>query len=83
MKEKNNDTLQEILKKINEIESNLSELKKSTDRMDRHIDFVDNVFDLVRKPFFFLMNTVNMVLLPEYEKREHNHIDYVFIKNGK
>lgn len=83
MKEKNNDVLQEIFKKLNDIESNLSELKKSTDRMDRHIDFVDNVFDLIRKPFFLLMNTVSMILLPENEKREHNHLDYVFIKDGK
>lgn len=83
MKEKNNASLEEIFKKLNEIESNLSELKKSTDRMDRHIDFVDNVFDLVRKPFFLLMNTVNMILLPDDEKREHNHVDYVFIKDGK
>ena len=80
MKETNSVAIEEILKKLDKIEDSLSELKKSTDRMDIHIDFVDKVFDLVRKPFFLLMDTVSM-MLPENEKIENNH-DYVFIKEG-
>lgn len=81
MKETNKDVIEEILKKLDKIEDSLSDLKKSTDRMDNHIDFVDKVFDLVRRPFFLMMDTVSM-MLPENEKREHNHHDYVFIKEG-
>jgi hypothetical protein len=81
MKEISNYNVEEILKKLDKIEDRLTDLKKSTDRMDRHISFVDKVFDIIRKPFFLMMDTVSM-MLPENEKREHNHIDYVFIKDG-
>jgi len=54
-----------LLSEIASLRSELALVKDTTSRMDKHISFVESVFDVVRIPFFSLMNAVT-VILPQH-----------------
>ncbi len=51
-----------LLLEIASLRQELSRIKDTTSRMDKHISFVESVFDVVRIPFFSLMNAVTVIL---------------------
>ena len=51
-----------LLFEIASLRQELAFVKDTTSRMDKHISFVESVFDVVRIPFFSLMNAVTFVL---------------------
>lgn len=53
--------LRELRNEIKDIKNELKVIKKGTDRMETHISFVDSVYDSIKHPFHFLMDTVRKV----------------------
>ena len=53
-----------LLSEITLLRQELAIIKDTTSRMDKHISFVESVFDVVRIPFFSLMNAVT-ILIPQ------------------
>lgn len=46
---------------INKIKESLYEIKQDTNKMDKHIDFVDNIYDKVKSPFHYILDSVDKV----------------------
>ena len=61
-----------LLSEIISLRKELSLIKETTSRMDKHISFVESVFDVVRIPFFSLMNAAS-VLLPQNAQLMEQH----------
>jgi len=59
------DNIDEILQLLNEIKVSHENLKNTIDRMDEHITFVESVFNVVKIPFFSLMNAISRIPLPD------------------
>lgn len=70
------DKLELLLTEIKELRIEIKELKESTSKMDSHIDFVENVFNIIRVPFFTLMNTVNS-FIPSIEPEPSDDWNYI------
>lgn len=51
-----------LLSEIKLLRDELTLIKDTTSRMDKHISFVESVFDIVRIPFFSLMDAVTIIL---------------------
>jgi len=51
-----------LLFEIKLLRDELTLIKDTTSRMDKHISFVESVFDIVRIPFFSLMDAVTIIL---------------------
>lgn len=51
-----------LLSEITLLRQELALIKDTTSRMDKHISFVESVFDVVRIPFFSLMDAVTVIL---------------------
>lgn len=64
-------TNQELIDEIKGLRREITELKQTTSRMDGHIDFVESIYEIVKAPFFALLNMVK--LLPNQESRELEH----------
>ena len=70
--------IDQLLDEIRELRFEIKEMKETTSRMDGHIDFVENVFNLIKVPFFSLMNTVNSFIPSSIEhKEEHSDWNYI------
>ena len=51
-----------LLSEIKLLRDEIANIKDTTSRMDKHISFVESVFDIVRIPFFSLMDAVTVIL---------------------
>ena len=51
-----------LLSEIVSLRQELALVKDTTNRMDKHISFVESVFDVIRIPFFSLMNAITVIL---------------------
>lgn len=62
-----------LLSEIISLRKELSLIKETTSRMDKHISFVESVFDVVRIPFFSLMNAASVLLPQNAQLTEQQH----------
>lgn len=58
--------LNNIQTDINEIKKELKEIKEGTVKMDRHINFVDGVYDKVKSPFHYILESVDKIKMINY-----------------
>ena len=62
--DKRSDSDNEINKKLDKI---LELLEKDCKKMSDHIDFIETVYDTVKTPFNFIMNTVSNIVPDRYQ----------------
>lgn len=62
------DKLNELLNKIDNIEIKIDKIINQNDkissetcRMDSHVSFVEDIYDKVKSPFHFTMNTISKI----------------------
>lgn len=63
-----NDKLDYIILRLQDIErklEGLESLKESSKNMDEHISFVENVYDSIKSPFYYILNKVSGIDIPE------------------
>lgn len=54
----------ELVARVDRLESRLDAISSSATRMDDHISFVESVYERVKSPFHFLMNSVGRIRVP-------------------
>ena len=55
---------------INEMKKDISNIKKDNNKMSNHIDFVDSIYDKIKSPFHYILNSVErMRLFQVFESR--------------
>ena len=59
-----NEKLDSIIIRMDTLHDQIIQIRENNDKMNRHIDFVNSVFNIVRIPFFSIMNLASR-LLPE------------------
>jgi hypothetical protein len=53
--------LDEILKRVKNIEHDIKYLKNGNDNMTSHISFIESVYDTIKNPLYFVMNKFKTV----------------------
>lgn len=62
----------ELMKsEIHEMKKEIYEIRKSNTKMDKHIDFVDSIYNKVKYPFHYILDTVNK-RIPNLENNRLN-----------
>lgn len=56
---KTNQKIDELVLCIKDLTSEIKKMNNKCEKMESHIDFVENVYDKVRKPMSYLVNSVS------------------------
>lgn len=51
--------LESIKRELAEIREQTHEIKKDTHKMDLHINFVEAIYNQIKKPFHYVMDTIS------------------------
>jgi hypothetical protein len=63
------DKLNEILIKLQKIETDIEFLKQGANNMNEHISFVDSVYNTIKNPFYYVINKIKPIeQIPEKNK---------------
>lgn len=70
--------LKELINEVKILRIEVEQLKNGVNTANNvlveHINFIDNIFNTVKRPFFFIMNKINKILISEEENIEENSI---------
>ena len=66
----------DLKQEVKEIKNALERIERNTRKMDRHVDFVDKVYESVRSPVSYIINSFSSTkaILPPNSSGSHDEI---------